>query len=75
MSARLSEEEWEPAPGEELGGGSGEVAWAVDFAREIAAEWRTRIVARLDGGRTVNGDGTPNPGGKLLWTMYAKEDR
>ena len=60
-------------PGEWLGATSGDVARAVEFAREVVEEWQQPVVVRLDGGRTVNGDGTPNPDGKLLWTVYAAE--
>ena len=55
-----------PVPGEALGGCSGDVAEAADWARGIASEWGP-VVARLDGGRTTTGD-------RLLWTIYARPD-
>lgn len=42
----------------------------MDFAREIAEDWRRRVLLRLDGGRTIRPDGSPDPDGRLLWSIY-----
>ena len=58
-------------PGEWLGGCSGDVAEAVDFALEVAVDWGQRVVVRLDGPNEGDNGRTFSPERRLLWTVFA----